>query len=73
MDGAVFSYQVRQLKPEPEIYRTLLDRYHLKPEETVFLDDTPENCEGARKLGITAIQFKDFKQAAAELEKLGIK
>ena len=72
MDGAIFSYEVNLLKPEPEIYQTLLDRFHLKPEETVFLDDTAENCEGARKLGITAVQFRDFKQAAADLEKLGI-
>ena len=59
--------------PEKDIYETLLGRYGLKAEESVFLDDRAENCEAARQLGIHAIQFHDFKQAVAELEKLGIK
>lgn len=73
VDGAVFSCDVKQIKPEPEIYRTLIERYHLEPEKSVFLDDRKENCEAARKQGIHAIQFESFKQAAAELEKLGVK
>lgn len=72
-DGAIFSCQVKQIKPEPAIYQTLLNRYHLDPEKSVFLDDRAENCERARKEGIHAIQFESFKQAAAELEKLGVK
>ena len=72
VDGAVFSCQVKQIKPEPEIYKTLLGRCHLDPEKFVFLDDRAENCEAARKQGIHAIQFKSFKQEAAELEKLGV-
>lgn len=73
VDGAVFSCDVNQLKPEPEIYHTLLDRFGLKPEETVFLDDREENCAAAEKEGIHAIRFTSFKAAAAELEKLGVK
>ena len=73
MDGVVISYREHLIKPEPEIYQLLLDRYHLKPAETVYLDDMEKNCEAARALGIHAICFQDFKQAAAELEKLGIK
>ena len=73
MDGAVFSCDVRQIKPEKPIYETLLNRYGLVPEESVFLDDKEENCETARSLGIHAICFHDLRQAAAELEKLGIK
>ena len=70
MDGVIFSCEVKEIKPEPQIYRTLLTRFGLKPEESVFLDDRPENCEAARKLGIHAIEFHDLKQAAKELEKL---
>ena len=73
MDGEVFSCYAKQLKPEPEIYRTILDRYQLKPEESVFIDDRPENCEGARKQGIHTICFESFKQVTAELEKLGVR
>ena len=73
VDGAVFSCQVKQIKPEPAIYKTLIERYNLDPQKSVFLDDRAENCEAARKQGIHAIQFESFKQAAAELEKLGVK
>lgn len=73
VDGAVFSCDVKQIKPEPEIYRTLIERYHLDPEKSVFLDDRKENCEAAEKFGIHAIQFHSFKQGTAELEKLGVK
>ncbi len=33
MDGEVFSCYVNQLKPDAEIYQTILDKYQLKPEE----------------------------------------
>ena len=33
---------MKQIKPEPEIYKTLLGRYHLDPEKSVFLDDRAE-------------------------------
>lgn len=72
MDGAVFSCDVKQIKPETDIYETLLSRYGLEPERSVFLDDREDNCAAAKRLGIKAIVFKDFKQAAAELEKMGI-
>lgn len=73
MDGVVFSCDVKQIKPEADIYRTLLNRYSLDPKKTIFIDDREENCAAARKEGIHAICFKSFKQAAAELEKLGVK
>lgn len=73
MDGVVFSCEVRELKPEPEIYQKLLSMYDLDPAKTVFLDDRAENCEGAEAFGIHTIRFCDLKQAAGELEKLGVK
>lgn len=73
MDGVVFSCDVKQIKPEEDIYRTLLNRYNLNPGKSVFIDDREENCAAARKEGIHAICFKSFKQAVAELEKLGVK
>ncbi|MBQ1490358.1 MAG: HAD family phosphatase [Blautia sp.] len=72
MEGEIWSCDVKKIKPEPEIYEILLSRYHLKPEETVFMDDNPRNCEGARKAGMHAFVFESFKQAVSELEKLGV-
>lgn len=73
MDGTIFSCEVEELKPEAGIYKKLLDTYHLNPEKSVFIDDRKENCQGAKEQGIHSIQFQDFKQAAAELEKFGVK
>ena len=73
MDGEVFSCYAKQLKPDAEIYQIILNKYQLKPEECVFIDDRPENCRGAQEQGIHTICFKDFKQVTADLEKLGVK
>lgn len=68
IDGGVFSYAERACKPEEKIYRALLGRYSLKPEETVFLDDNPENIAAANRFGITGIVFSDVLTAKAKTE-----
>lgn len=70
MDGAIFSYQHRMIKPDAEIYELLLEKYQLKASECVFLDDTMENVDAAKKAGYHAIQFLDYEQATKELEEL---
>lgn len=72
-DGAVFSCNEKQIKPEPDIYRTLLKRFGLIPEECVFIDDRKDNVETAVSLGINGIVFRDFRDAASQLENLGVK
>jgi putative hydrolase of the HAD superfamily len=68
IDGAVISYQEKCIKPEEKIYRTLLDRYELNPDECVFIDDLAPNIEGAKKLGIHGIQFLELDQVKEELK-----
>lgn len=70
MDGVIFSYQYKIIKPDLEIYRQLLTEYNLKAEECVFIDDKPENVEAARKVGYYGIQFLDYEQAKQELQLL---
>jgi len=65
--GIVISAQVGTVKPEPAIYRHLLDSYALEPGETVFLDDRPENVEGGRRAGMRAFVFEGAAQARALL------
>ena len=72
VDGQVFSFEVHQIKPEPEIYQLLLKRYGLKAEESVFLDDTLKNVEAAEEQGIHGIHFLTKEQAEKELRKLGV-
>jgi putative hydrolase of the HAD superfamily len=50
-DGGVFSGDVRQIKPQPDIYATLAARHGLLPEQTLFIDDLAENLLPARALG----------------------
>ena len=57
-DGIVVSFQERTCKPDPQIFKNLLNRYHLNPQETLLLDDSEANCNSARGLGINAIQIK---------------
>lgn len=72
LDGGILSYQVKVIKPMPEIYELLIKRYHLVPEECVFLDDTRANLDGADKFGIHTILFSNQAQAIEELRKLGV-
>ncbi len=72
MDGGILSYQEKVIKPMPEIYQLLIDRYDLVPRECVFMDDTPANLEGAEKFGIHTIHFLNQAQAIEELRKLGV-
>ena len=70
IDGGVFSYQERANKPEEKIYRALTERYRLLPEETVFLDDNPDNIAAANALGIHGVLFTDLAAARAETERI---
>ena len=72
MDGGIMSYRYHQIKPQPEIYDTLIREYELKPEECVFLDDRSDNCEAARAKGMHAIVFTTREEALKGLAKLGV-
>ena len=72
MDGGIFSYEVKLIKPEPEIFRALMKKYRLDPAECVFLDDNKANIQAAEALGIKGIQFRTKDQAVAELQNIGV-
>ena len=67
-DVVVDSAFVGTRKPEPQIYRTTLERLGAAPEATLFIDDTEVNCDGARQLGMTAVRFRRTEQAIEEIE-----
>lgn len=69
LDGWVISSEEKVVKPEPEIYQRLFDRYGLEPSECVFTDDREENIEGARRMGMDGIVFVDAKQYEEELRR----
>lgn len=73
MDGGILSFQDKLIKPDPAIYHLILDRYHVKAAECVFLDDTQANVDAAKAVGLNAIRFENRAQAIKELEKLGVR
>lgn len=70
MDGGVFSCDVKLIKPDPEIYKCILDKYNLNPNECIFIDDNRDNIDTAKSLGINAIQYITYNQVREEMEKL---
>ena len=72
VDGGILSCQDKLIKPMPEIYSLILSRYHLKPEECVFMDDILENVEAARRAGINAFVFENQEQAKQMLRTFGV-
>ena len=71
-DGTVVSGREGVAKPEPAIFRRLLDRFGLTPNTTLMIDDTKENLETASKLGIQTALFRSSRQLRAELEAVGV-
>ena len=71
-DGGILSYKVKLTKPDPAIYQCLTDRYGLKPEECVFLDDLAENVEAAKHCGWQGIVFTGREEANKALEALTV-
>lgn len=72
MDGGIMSYEVKMIKPEPEIYQALVEKYNLIPEECVFVDDLLVNVEQARKIGMKAVQAITHEAALEGLAALGV-
>ena len=56
-EGRVVSATEKCVKPMPEIYQALLDRYHLKAEECLFVDDIAINVTGAMNCGLQGHVF----------------
>lgn len=70
LDGYVVSGVEKIIKPDARLYRILLERYGLKAEECVFIDDNPANVAGAEAVGIHGIVFHDASQLRKDLDAL---
>jgi len=59
-------------KPDPAIFRILLDRYGLRADRSVFIDDQARNVAAARELGLVALQFSTPDRLRRDLHALGL-
>jgi 2-haloacid dehalogenase len=59
-------------KPDRRIFEILLRRYGLRPQSTVFTDDSAQNIKAAQELGILAVQFTSARRLRQDLQILGL-
>jgi 2-haloacid dehalogenase len=67
-DGVLVSGEERMIKPDPAIFRLLLDRFGLDPGATFYVDDSEPNVEAAGRLGFDAVRFTTPAQLRRDLE-----
>jgi len=73
VDVMIGSYDAKKAKPDLELFKELLEKMKLHPEEIIFIDDQEKNIPPAKELGINMILFKNNEQLKSELKKLDIK
>ena len=71
-DGQIISGEENVIKPEKAIYETLLRRYQLIPEESLFIDDVFFFLKPAKKLGISTIWNRPHTDLRKELKKFNV-
>lgn len=67
-DVVILSYKLQTAKPDPAMYRWTCEQIGLPPEEVAVIDDTPDNCEAARAIGMHAVQYRSLAQTRDELD-----
>ena len=71
-DGIVVSSHEGVVKPDERLYRILFERYDVRPESAVFVDDRPENVAAADALGMHGVLFADATSLRHRLHQLGL-
>jgi putative hydrolase of the HAD superfamily len=67
-DHVVESAKIGLRKPDPRIYRMMVETLKVDPKKCVYLDDLGVNLKPAREMGMTTIKVASGAQAIAELE-----
>lgn len=68
-DSIIVSSEYGVTKPDVRIYKIALEQLSASPQETIFIDDNPENIQGAEQVGIKGILFTNTKELAIKLSK----
>ena len=69
LEAFVQSGEIGLAKPDPAVFKYMLQTYGLKAEETLFIDDSAANVAGARAIGIHAVLFTGLEAFVQELKK----
>ena len=71
-EGGIISAIDKVIKPELAMYKYLMDRYSLNPNECIFIDDVRGFLSPANKLGIRTIHYTPKSNLRQELKNLGV-
>lgn len=71
-EWAVLSYEAGSMKPDPAIFQTAIERAGVPAGDIFFVDDRPENVDGAKAVGIDAVVFEGTEKFRRDLERRGI-
>lgn len=71
-DGRLVSGEENTRKPHADIYEKLIQKFELKPADSLFIDDNLRNILPAKEMGFQTIHFKDPVQLETELKEMGI-
>jgi HAD superfamily hydrolase (TIGR01509 family) len=66
-DAFYFSQEIHLRKPNSDVYNFVLDTHKINPNESIFIDDTKENTEAAKKLGIHTWNIIPKKEDVVDL------
>ena len=67
-DGAIISAKEKLIKPDLRIYELLLERYHLNADECLFIDDSLDNINACKNVGMDGIHLPDHSKLEEELK-----
>lgn len=66
-DAFYLSHEINFRKPDAAIYKFVLEKHNLKPEECLFIDDTKENTEAAASLGLHTWNLEPTREDVIDL------
>jgi len=69
-NNLMLSYELNAVKPKEEIFQKALRIYDIKPEECLFIDDKPENINGAKMIGIDGIIYTNAEDTINKIKKM---
>ncbi|MGB6068650.1 MAG: HAD family phosphatase [Desulfomonilaceae bacterium] len=69
---AALSYDLGVMKPSANYYEKAIEKFRIDPISAVFIDDLPENVEGAVRSGMMGVVFRNSTQLLQELRSLGV-
>ena len=68
-DGGLISAEAKSSKPDPGIYKILMEKYSLKPNECLFIDDIEKNVKTAESIGMKGVFTNGSLEISKEIEK----